>query len=364
VLLFALGYFEGYTTVHLPFIYASRIGGGIPVPLRGLAMGHVLMDTFIPPFFCFGLIVLTLIAAAVYNPNATASHNRLLIARLMIAIFLCTLLWFTLEGAELVTRLEWTHVNVVRTMFRSLLGIQEGWSLRQGVIAVALLAPIVVIFRGAPEASRMRVFGLLLSVYLVTLAAGSGGFYGSHMLFALPLYCALFFRFVGHLRARDSSGFRLLAFSCLLLAALVFSYQKDHYRDLRNFTQYDSAEARQIGTQFDMMMDECGFTRYFIVGDGALLTGHSTLSTVGPLPFHLPFVSDLHPMLGVYYDRGLSIAQVGIIMKNARNGAIMDDLLVKNGFTGEPPGCATSYPKLLRTYMFYFRPNAPETEEL
>ncbi len=355
ILLVVLGYTDGYLTVHLPFIFSSRLAEGVPLPVRGMAIGHVLMDTAIPPLPLFSLFIGFLFYRFLRGPDRSARDDRRLLASFAASVILSTLLWFTLEGAELVTRLEWTNVNIIRHSVRGALGITQEWTMWKWTVVVLLILGFMGTLRASPRGSRPVLLRLLGALYLVTLAVALGGFFGSHMLFALPLYCALFFHFLAHLPANRQASGALFPCGLLLLGTVLFSFQADHERILRSEEQYNARVNAILAEHFDDIMRDCTIKRYFIVGDAALLSAHTHYSPIGPLVFQLPFMADDHPMLMDYYQRGLDTAQLAVVTAGARNRDLMLYLLQESGFTAAVPPCAQPYPEPLGRYMLYFR---------
>lgn len=355
ILMGLLGYLDGYFNIHLPFIFNSRLTDGLPLPLRGLSIGHVLMDTFIAPLSLFGLLVLGMIGFALRDPHASARDNRRLIVCFFCCILCSTLLWFVLEKAELVGRLEWTNVNGIRLGIREFLSIDAASALWKNSIIGLLTVLIGASVFFTPRYLLPRLLTMLCSLYLVSLAAAVGGFFGSHMIFALPLYCALFFACIKRLHNHQNPRIPQTIFAVVALATLLVAFHKDHYNILQQSIRYNAKENMELSTAFDALIAECAIEKYFVVGDGAMLTSHTQYSPIGPLAFHLPFMADDHPMLMEYYKKGLETAELAVVMENGRNRDVMEYYLPQNGFTRTPPACAEMF-TLPSNYLLYFRP--------
>lgn len=352
-LMMFLGYLKGYVTVHLPFVFNTRLTDGLPIPLRGFSIGHVLMDLFIPPLSLFGLLVGFFFVVALWSDRLSPSKNRRLLLCFAGSILLSTLLWFVLEDADIVPRLEWPNVNVPRLAVRALLsldGTSVTWAIGLAVFVALLLGETVFL---APREGLRKLLLLLLSLYLVSLAVAAGGFFGSHMLFALPLYCALFFVFLRRLKNHPDPRFLRAAFSLLMLATVAISFHNNHDAFLQQSVVYNSRYNARLGNTFDALLDACGIEKYFVVGDGAFLTGHSRHSPMGPLAFHLPFMPDDDPMLMNYYAKGLKTAALAVVMENGRNRDVVESMLPKYEFSPDPPSCARPL-ALPENYLLFF----------
>ena len=129
-----------------------------------------------------------------------------------------------------------------------------------------------------------------------------------------------------------------------------------HYETLKQEAEYNYKSKAEIISHFDGLIEACGVENYFIVGDGAELVGHSKYSPVGPIPFQLPMMPQESPLLTEYYTNGLAKAQFALRTEHARFGNPIHNLIMKQGFTQQPPACAKPFlPFPEDTYQMYFR---------
>jgi O-antigen ligase len=242
----------------------------------------------------------------------------------------------------------------VRWSVRNFLAIPLGWNVWKGVVVAALVAGICGALYIIPRPSWKQFAQCIGSLYLVTLAVGVGGFFGSHMLFALPLYCAFFFVFLFRIQRHDYPVRLQILGAILLLFTVVISLQKNHYADLRRSVPQNSRSNIDTTLRFDSIIRSCKIEKFFNVGDTSYISAYTAYSPIGPLAFHLPFMADDHPMLWEYYKKGLETADMALATETARNIDLMERLLLEAGFTNATPECAKPY-QLPEKYQLYYR---------
>ncbi|MBT4240959.1 hypothetical protein HOD71_03625 [Candidatus Peribacteria bacterium] len=354
IIMALLGYLDGYLGIHLPFIFESRVSNGLPLPLRGLSIGYVLMDLFITPMFLFGLPVGLFILITLVGSKIPVTYIKRLIVSFFGCIIFSTVLWFVIRNHQLVGRLEWNNINIVYMTLRKILLVGEAWTAWKIILVGLLILASIKSFLAIPRKHFTQTLIIIFALYLVSLAAAAGNFFGSHMIFALPLYCAFFFMFLHRINKYTNPRFLQNICAILLFMAAIFTYQKNHQYILQQEIQYNEKSNTELTEAFDSIMESCDIKRYFIVGDGAFLTSHSKYSPIGPIPFHLPFMSDSHSLLVDYYKRGLAYAQFAILMPEGRNIHVLAKLLEESNFTRSIPKCAKPN-RLPENYVLYFR---------
>lgn len=348
-----LGYLHGYFTVHLPFIFNSRLSEGLPIPLRGLAVGHVFIDTFIAPMSLFGILMGFIVYYTMRRPDISLKQNASSALYFLLSIIAITCIWYILEISDFAPRMEWLKADILHQTIRNFFDgpLMTIW--RRIVVSVLALLSVGALF-AAPRVTRSWFITLMASFYLVSLAAAVGGFFGSHMLFALPLYCALFFVMLRKFEQFSRPELFKVIFASILVATSFVTFPGDHYEILKKSIPHNAESNKELGEAFDNIMQGCGIKDYFVIGDGSFLTSHTHYSPMGPLAFQLPFMSDDHPMLYEYYNKGLTTGQMAVLIENARNYNEAAYYLDMNGFTTQRPPCAGSH-RLPTKYLLYFR---------
>ena len=146
--------------------------------------------------------------------------------------------------------------------------------------AFALAVTFIVLGNILASVKRsLRALGMLLvALYLLFLAVGTGGdFYGHHFVFAVPGFVVLFALLIN--QQRIIGWITIL----LLLVATIFHVHVN-YREKGEWWKERKAVLTRAAETIDGVMDRCGWERYLhVVNKGAGAFGYTKHSPYGPI---------------------------------------------------------------------------------
>jgi hypothetical protein len=185
-------------------------------------------------------------------------------------------------------------------------------------------------------------------------------YFNHHFIFAVPLYSAIFLRFMLDIRQdRSRAATVVLWGNTLLLTSAMFTHTTMNYDRLLSIFAKEPIPAKQAAAVIDDVLDACGIEQYmFLGGNGPQPYGFTKHSPMGPLFMQYGYsLSPDRTFFRSEFLRTLGTAQL-VVQESYILSDLHDDVTayLEREFTTEPLGCATAAMRPgVEPYVFHFR---------
>ena len=349
----ALGLFQGYFGMYLPFMLGTHIERwGHPLLLRALEVHRIFIDlaAYSPAFLAFILFLFLSLLSVIAQPRRPMQW-----------------LWFALLLALLLAvpyvALTWFPINLL-AVSGTMLYTWPRFALMVAPLIVLLLVACQQLGRGeSTDDGTSRFVALILFLaagYMSSLSVAAGGeFFPHHFAFAVPAYLGLVLGFLAQLKTHSyTRWWRWMA--CVPIIALLYVtafHTREDYRSALLTMRSELAQAQQGANLIDTTMDRCGIERYMYIGEvGVLVYGLTRHSPLGPGFFQYS-LNVTYPQFGESFVHNLQTNANILILppQGAKTRPFTEDVVrfIGDHFSTDPWPCAQPYdaPKDFRIFF-------------
>jgi len=220
-------------------------------------------------------------------------------------------------------------------------------------LAFAVFFILLGNFYASAKHSLRSLGVVVLSLYLLLLAVGTGGdFYGHHFVFAVPGFLVLFARGINEKRIIG-----WLTIFCLFAAVVI--HQHIDFQEKREWWGEHRAVLVRAADTIDEVMDRCGWEQYLhVVNKGAGAFGYTKHSPYGPICIQFNRFIEGSEIYEKRFREALFETPLLVLCEGQEtNLTDSSKIYINENFTFTPPSCAGEFRQPV-PYRLGFRKSA------
>jgi hypothetical protein len=355
VILFVTGWWRGYFEYYLPGMLLDRITaqpGQFPLFFRALWSGRLLESLTIYS----AIPLLGYLLAGMFAVMLLRRTRGMMVADAVLVVcatlFTAFCLRYVTGTWRILVTAEQEHVSFAQLWAQTV--VRDWFTFAIGMIIVDVGLIGYALWR-KPRAWSVMVIGLV-SVMLLSLAIGIGGYTGNDAAFAFPAYFAFSMLFLDELFHSKNLITRIVcAVTATLILITMFLYQPvaDTTR-AQFFGERDQYE--KFSTWLDTMLTRCGNPTYAWYG-GMPAMAYAEHSPIGPIftPYFHSYLGLTHPLYQMTYE---NIAKADVMLVapfDAKDGKPIPKELTDQFGTELPECIAQSLPSPIADVQVLYR---------